>query len=201
MTTPSPAAGNPSADAPVWEPAPEFDATGDVPVVEAVPAAVSKPQVRVRARRPNSTSALLVIGALIAFGGVGFAVGHATSSGQTDTTTTQNGDLAQFGPNASGIPGAGLRGGFGGAATVTGTVVSVAADSITVKLSTGETVTIATGSATAYHNQTAGSSTDLAAGQTVQVQTSGGANAGPNASASPGAQTTRTATDVTITSK
>ena len=201
MTTPTAAAGTTSADAPVWEPAPEFDASEDVAVVEAAPASVSKPQLRVRARRTNSTSALLVIGALVAFGGVGFAVGHATASGQTGTTTTQNGDTAQFGPNASGIPGDGVRGGFGGAATVTGTVVSVAADSITVKLSTGATVTIATGSATAYHNQTAGSSTDLAAGQTVQVQTSGGANGGPNVSASPGTQTTRTATDVTITSK
>lgn len=60
--------------------------------------------------------------------------------------------------------------------------------------------TVATGSATTYHNQTAGSSSDLAAGQTVQVQTSGGSSAAPNASASPGTQTTRTATDVTITS-
>jgi hypothetical protein len=201
MTTPTAATGTASAYAPVWEPAPELNFAEDVSDAKAAPAAVSKPQVQARARRPNSTSALLVIGALIAFGGVGFAVGHATSSGQTGTSTTQNGDLAQFGPNASGLPGGGLRGGLGGAATVTGTVVSVAADSITVKLSTGETVTIATGSATAYHNQTAGSSTDLAAGQTVQVQTSGGANAGPNAGASPGAQTARTATDVTITSK
>jgi hypothetical protein len=117
-----------------------------------------------------------------------------------------NSTSALLGPNASGPPDGGLRGGFG-AATVTGTVVSVARDSITVKLASGQTVTVATGSSTTYHNQTAGSGTDLAAGQTVQVQTSGGTNPGANASASPnasagsGTQTTRTATDVTITSK
>jgi len=200
MTTPTAAAGTAPADAPVWEPAPELDATEDGASSEVAPVPVSKPQLRARSRRTNSTSALLVIAALIAFGGVGFAVGHATSSGSTGTTT-QDGNAAHFGPNASGIPGDGLRGGLGGAATVTGTVVSVAADSITVQLASGSTVTIATGSSTTYHNQTAGSSTDLATGQTVQVQTSGGANAGPSASASAGTQTTRTATDVTITSK
>ncbi|MGD0018965.1 MAG: hypothetical protein ABSD62_06885 [Candidatus Limnocylindrales bacterium] len=200
MTTPNAAAGTGAAELPVWTPAIELAADEDVPAGEVEPARVSKPHPRLRPRSTNSTSILLVIGALVAFGGVGFAVGHATS-GQTSSTTQGGTTSDQFGPNASGIPGDVVRGGFGGDATVTGTVVSVATDSITVKLANGSTVTIATGSSTTYHNQTAGSSTDLAAGQTVQVQTSGGADAGPNASASPGTQTTRTATDVTITSK
>ena len=202
MITPKPAGGTNLADPPVWEPPTMLDEADEVPSVELEPAVVTQPRVRVRPRRANSTSTLLVIAALVAFGGVGFAVGHATSGSQAGTT--QNGAAGQL-ADASGLPGGpngdGLRGGLAGAATVTGTVVSVSTDSITVKLASGETVTVATGSATTYHNQTAGSSTDLAAGQTVQVQTSGGTVAGPNASASPGTGTTRTATDVTITSK
>lgn len=200
MTTSQASSASGSAESPVWSPALEPDAEEEVAGSEVEPTPVSAPNARLRPRRTNSTSALLVIGALIAFGGVGFAVGHATS-GSTGTTTQNDNANGGFGPNASGNPGDGLRGGFGGAATVSGTVVSVATDSITVKLASGDTVTVATSSSTTYHNQTAGSSTDLAAGQTVQVQTSGGGNAGPNASASPGTQTTRTATDVTITSK
>lgn len=201
MTTLNAAAGTATAEPPVWDPAVELGAAEEVASNEVGPAPVSKARVRVPQRRTNSTSALLVIAALVAFGGVGFAVGHVTTSGQTGATSQNGNTSGQFGPNASEIPGAGLRGGFGGAATVTGTIVSVSTDSITVKLASGQTVTVATGSSTTYHNQTSGSSTDLAVGQTVQVQTSGGTNAGSSASASPGTQTTRTATDVTITSK
>jgi hypothetical protein len=201
MNTPFVAAGTGSAEPPVWAPGLEQDAADEAPEIEVVTAPISRSTARNRPRRANSTSALLVVAALVAFGGVGFAVGHATASGQA-AASTQNGNAAagQFGPNASGPPDGGLRGGFG-AATVTGTVISVATDSITVKLASGQTVTVATGSSTTYHNQTAGSSTDLAAGQTVQVQTSNGTNPDANASASPGTQTTRTATEVTITSK
>ena len=215
MNTPTRPAGIEASDPPVWSPAfanesaagaedagngPE--AAGMAPAIELVKAPLSRAAVRVPQRRTNSVTGLLIVAALVAAGGVSFAVGHATAGGQT-STTSQNGDAnglpAGF-PNASGAPGfGGGPGGFGGAAAVTGTVVSVAADSITVKLASGQTVTVATGSSTTYHNQTSGSSTDLAAGQTVQVQTSGGVPTGASASASPGSQTTRTATDVTIT--
>jgi hypothetical protein len=198
MTTPKPASGTGAPEQPVWEPALDQDPAEEAASGEVGPAPVTKPRARVGPRRVSSVTVMLVVSALIAVGGIGFAVGHSTTSGQTGATT-QDGNAGRLGPNASGIPADGQRGGFGGVATVTGTVVSVSADSITVKLADGSTVTVATGSSTTYHNQTAGSSTDLAAGQTVQVQTSGGTNGGPNASASPGTQTTRTATDVTIT--
>jgi hypothetical protein len=193
-----------AAEPPVWGPENELDAAEEVTFPDAAPAAapapVSKTHVSTPARRGNSTSLLLVAAALIAVGGVGFAVGHATTNGQT--ATAQNGDVngisGQFAA-PSGIPGGGEPGGIGGAAAITGTVASVSADSITVQLASGATVTLATGSSTTYHNQTSGSSSDLAAGQTVQVQTSGGAAPGANASASAGTPTTRTATDVTIT--
>lgn len=161
-------------------------------------------------RRSDSVTVLLGISALIAIGGIGFAAGHVTGSG--GSSTAQNGADA-FGPNASGGPGgfggvrpdaSGVPGIGGGVASVSGTVVSVGTDSFTVKLASGETVTIATGSSTTYHNQTSGSSTDLTSGETVLVQTSVGSAASPNANAgaSTGTQTvSRTATDVTIAAK
>ena len=93
-----------------------------------------------------------------------------------------------------------------GATTVSGTVVSVSADSMTLKLANGQTVQIATGSSTTYHGQSSAASTDVTTGATVTVQTTvgtaAGSSAGTNAVASPGAANdTRTATDVTITTK
>jgi hypothetical protein len=82
---------------------------------------------------------------------------------------------------------------------VTGTVVSVSGSSMTIQLTDGQTVQIAIGSSTTYHNQTAATSSNVAAGDSVQVQVSGGndgANAGASSAASSG---TRTATDVTVT--
>ena len=198
MNSTNSASGSGAAEPPVWEPARAADPAGEVEMAEIEPVPVTRSQVRARPpRRSGSTTALLVVALLVAFGGVGFAVGHATAGQSSATNQNDNFAPGQF-PGASGIPGGGFGGGLGGG-TVTGTVVSVAADSITVKLSSGSTVTVATGASTTYHNQTSGSSTDLAAGQTVQVQTSGGGGAVPNASASPGTQTSRTATDVTIT--
>ena len=197
MNNTSSASGSGAAEPPVWEPALKTEAADEVELAEVAQTPVARAQVRARPpRRSGSTTALLVVAALVAFGGVGFAIGHATGGQSSDTTQNGNFDPGQF-PNASGLPGDGLRGGFGGG-TVTGTVVSVSADSITVKLASGSTVTVATGASTTYHNQTAGSSADLSAGQTVQVQTAGG-GAAPNASASPSTGNNRTATDVTIT--
>ena len=204
MITPEDAAGKGAPELPVWQPEHDPGAVEEAAAVETAPAPVPRARAGVPVRRGSAptrrvgtTTSLFIVAALVAVGGVGFAAGHLTGSGQTGT---QGGNFAAFRADASGAPGAAARADLSGTVTITGTVVSVSADSITLKLADGTTETIATGSSTTYHNQTAGSSSDLAAGQTVQVQTSGGANAAPNASASPGTQTTRTATDVTITS-
>jgi hypothetical protein len=164
---------------------------------------------RAPARRNRSTSVLLMLSALVALGGVGFAVGRVTSNGSSANNQTNNGvpgfggangsfDPGQFGPNASGAPD--LRG-VSGAGTVSGTVESVTADSMTVRLADGQTVTISLGSSTTYHGQTAATSSDVTTGSTVVVQTTGGSTSGASASASPSTGSSgRTATDVTITS-
>jgi len=208
MTLERKSPSGPSAGgAPVWDPT--AVTAGDQAAPEtpaAASAALTKP--RVAPRRANATTnALLAIGAIVAMGGLGFAAGRFTTPAASDTG---NGNGGAPVANASGAPGGpgdgGGRGGFGGSVMVSGTVVSVGTDSFTVKLASGQTVTIATGSSTTYHSQTSGSSTDLTAGKTVQVQTTGGSGGGPNANSSgaPAASGsagtgTRTATDVTIT--
>ena len=213
---------------PVWQPQPRvepIDQAEEVPAEEpegddaATELAIeprSHAARRAPARRANSVTALLVISAMVALGGVAFAVGRVTSTGQSGTGQAAAGvangqndqiGVSGFGPNASGAPGlalAGRAGGFGGGSgTISGTVMSVTPGSITIQESTGQTVTVSTGSSTAYNTQVAAASSDVTTGATVLIQTtttSAAAAAGsPSASASPGTTIARTATSVTIT--
>lgn len=214
-----------SADEPAGSPeevrAPDEEPFAQAEAEQGSLAGTQAPAIAAATRRPvrartSSATVLLAISALIALGGIGFAVGRATSTGQTGTGASNgaadgNAGFGQLGPNASGVPGdfgGRALGGGQGASTVTGTVVSVSAGSITLQLADGQTVQIATGSSTTYHSQTSATGTDVATGDTVIVQTTTGAAAGSSpgtnagASASPAANTgTRTATDVTITAK
>jgi hypothetical protein len=216
-----------SEEVPVWQPemlhAEPLNAMDDAALDDAAPgepAADAAPPSDLptgrldRARRAGSVSALLVISAMVALGGVTFAVGRATSPGGSGTGLTNNGAIGQngvpaFGANASGAlnfarggPDDGVR---LGAATVTGTVMSVTSTSMTIQEPNGRTVTVATGSSTTYHSQTSATSSDVTTGATVVVQTSGTGvvpNSGSaSASASPGTAGAGTASDVTITSK
>jgi hypothetical protein len=209
-----------AADAPVWQPdlAPAATPDRDETAAGAANTSDEVPLVRgpVRARRAGSTTALLAIAAMVALGGIGFAVGRATAPDRSGTVTTNaataNGvpvqgaapsGAAALGAIPSGLAG-GLddRGGPGvdgrlddGAPTITGTVVSVSSSSMTIKLATGQTVTVATGSSTVYHAQTTAASTDVTAGASVVVQTSAAT------STTAGAAGSRTATNVIITAR
>ena len=105
-----------------------------------------------------------------------------------------------------------------GGLSISGTVDSIGADSVTIKTSTGNTITVGLNSSTTYHQQADATSSDVTAGKTVILQLSGGGfgrgngNAGgPNASPGTGAGngnanggtangglTLGTATDVTV---
>jgi len=85
MITPEAAPGKGAAEPPVWEPARDLGAPEEVAPIEIAPALHSKTRPGGPARRTSSTTALIVVAALVAFGGVGFAVGHLTGSGQTGT--------------------------------------------------------------------------------------------------------------------
>ncbi len=222
MTTPSETAPSWQPQLPETEPIAETGVdpqlaplgTPETPAAQEAPEAQgAMPAVRRQgvARRVNSSGLLLAISALIALGGIGFAVGRVTASQTGTGQSDANAFSGQFGggPNASGFPGdlgGAARAGVLGATTLSGTVVSVSADSITVELESGQTVQIATGSSTTYHGQSSAASTDVTTGATVTVQTTVGAAAGSspgtNAGAGPGAVNgTRTATDVTITAR
>lgn len=207
-SAPQTAAADGTDDAsPVWAPPlPQTDPL--IPSAEVVGPATAAATARPgHARRAGSVAALLVIGAIVAACGIGFAAGRATSTGQTGTGVAGTGQTGGGAPAGLGV---GLGpGGFDARAlgidvAVTGTVVSVTSGSITIKLADGQTTTIATGASTTYHEQNSTTSASVAAGETVSVKVSGssGRPNDLNPAASPGAVAgAQTAADVTITSK
>jgi len=171
----------------------------------------------VRPRRSGAgmlVNALLGIALVVAVGGVAFAAGRATAPATTAAAgrTGLGGQGGQgFAPNASGAPGRGQGfgggGGFGGAVSVQGTVEAIDGSSITIKLASGQTVTLGLNGDTTYHKQAAASATDVATGSTVIVQVQGrgfggqgrpGASAAPGSSAAPAAGGFGTAGSITV---
>jgi hypothetical protein len=146
-------------------------------------------------RGSRAVSTLLLVAAFAAVGGIGFAAGRMTATGQTGANSQYGNMDGQFrpgmgdmGPLASGLPDDLNRMGMN--ATVSGTVVSISSSEITLKLANGNKVTIAIGSSTTYHTQSVASSSDVTAGDTVQVSVTG---AGANSAG------TQTASDIVIT--
>jgi hypothetical protein len=171
------------------------------------------PGLKVRpAKRDSSTMILLLIAGMVAIGGVAFAAGRLTASPAAAAAASNrlgvgNGgggftrpSLAPGETFNAGAFGGGLgRGGAGGlSGGVTGTVQSIDGSTLTLMLSTGSTVTIDLSGSTTYHNETAGSSSDVKVGSKVQVQinTAAAASGTPNPSAS--GERTLTASDILV---
>jgi hypothetical protein len=149
----------------------------------AAPAAPQAPVVAPPARRRSGSSmlvnVLLGFALVVAVGGVAFAAGRATApastgNGRFGANGANGGFGGNFGPNASGAPNRGFGGGFGGAISIQGKVTAVAADSITIQLPSGQSVTIPTSDQTTYHSQTSASASDVTSGSDVIVQVAGG---------------------------
>jgi hypothetical protein len=155
-------------------------------------------------------NAILAIALVVAVGGVAFAVGRATAPAATATGRTgfgANGQGFPGGPNASGAPG-GFNGGFGaGGISIQGTVTAVSADSITLQIAGGQSLTIPLNASTTYATRTPATAAAVTSGSTVIVQLEGGRGAfgngnggqggGPNASGAPG-RTLGPASNVTV---
>jgi preprotein translocase subunit YajC len=175
-------------------------------------AVASKP-----AKQDKTTIALLLVAALVAIGGIGFAAGRVTAG---STAPANNGGLTgrgggtggfvrpslapgqtfDAGQFAGGNGGVGRNGGIAGG--VTGTVVSVDGSTMTVKLANGTTVTVDLSGSTTYHTATSATSGDVKAGAqvTVSIDTAALVGETPNPSASGGlGGRTITAKDVLIT--
>ena len=168
---------------------------------------------------------LLGVAAIVAIGGVAFAIGRSTAPASA-TGFPGNGTFrGNFGngaipngaiPNASGAPGFGNGTGRalglgGGGVTVKGTVKAVNGDTMTITTASGQTVDVKTSGDTAYHQQTAATATDVTVGTGVSIQVDFGGfgrgqgangNGGPAGSGTTGngtaASPTLTATDVTV---
>jgi hypothetical protein len=138
---------------------------------------------------------LLGLALVVAVGGVAFAAGRATApasaaaAGRTGFGQGGAGGQGFGGPAASGAPGRGFGGGGGaGAISIQGTVEAIDGSSMTIKLPSGQTVTIGLNGSTTYHSQTAATASDVTNGSSVivQIQGRGGAGGGqPSASGAP----------------
>jgi hypothetical protein len=148
------------------------------------------------AKQDRTTMMLLLVAALVAVGGIGFALGHITAPGASAAAANPSGgpggfagrnfpslapgqtfDTSQFGGGAGGRVGVG-----GVSGGVTGTVQSITATTITIQEANGSTVTIDLTGNTTYHSETAASASQVKTGTsvTVQIDTSALASQSPN---------------------
>ena len=147
-------------------------------------------------KHSNTGGYLLTLAAVIAVGGLAFAVGRVTAPAAAANTGTASGfGQGGFGqgsfasPNGSFVPGQGgaADGGFALRALATeATVTAVAADHLTIEIGTsGQTIDVKTDAATTYHTQQAASASAVTAGSKVLLQFNA-ATAGAAASPAPG---------------
>jgi len=159
-------------------------------------------------KQDRTTTALFMVGALVAIGGIGFAVGHATAPAASSALDTTNGsaafDRGNFpslapGQTFGGLPalGAGLGGALGSG--ISGTVQSISGTTLTILEANGSTVTIDLAGSTTYHGQASAGSGDVKVGSTVTVQTSIAAQSGASPDPAASGGRTLTAKDVLIT--
>jgi hypothetical protein len=161
------------------------DAGGPAVDVPVAPLAVTRRPMR----RRGVVDVVLVVAAVFAIGGIGFAAGRVTAPA-AQATTGRFGGGGQLpgaignggtngGTNAQGGTGQrGLGGAFGGAGfTITGQVTELTSDHLTLKLSSGQTIQIPVDSTTAYHTQAVATASDVTTGSTVEVQVSRGTSA------------------------
>ncbi len=167
---------------PVYPAAPE---PYQQPVIQPVKAAPPK--------RSNAGGLLLGVAAVIAIGGLAFAVGRLTAPTSTNSVAgaaafgnagAANGGFGagrSFDPNGNG-------GAFARRALTTGaTVTAVGPDSLTIQIGTGgQTIQVKTDSSTTYHTQQPATAGAVTAGSKVLLQFNAPTTtAVPNASGAP----------------
>jgi uncharacterized membrane protein len=168
---------------------PSFPAQPVVPVPQRTP--LVKPRSSTRL-----LNAVLVVAAVVAVGGVSFAVGRNTApvAPASARGNFPGGNFTGGFPGASLAPGetaapgdfprGGFGGGFGGGVTILGTVTSVTGDTLTVTTAAGQAVQFSLTSDTGYHSQADATVSDVKPGATVEVQLELGVAVGrPTASA------------------
>ncbi len=116
----------------------------------------------------NKPMILGAIAGLIIGGGGGYAIGAKTAAPSGGQNVGQNG--SQFGSNRTGTNGATNRNRFGaGGGVVTGSVLSLDASSMSVKMRDGSTRVVLYSPTTQVFTSTEGKTTDVAVGKNVMV--------------------------------
>jgi hypothetical protein len=166
------------------------------PVTPAAP--LPAPAAAPARRRSSRALDLALAGAaVLAIGGVAFAIGRATAPASAATAFAPGGVITRPGGSFDPGTGPGPRLAFGGGLTVDGTVTAIDADSITVKTPNGTEMTFDIDGSTAYRQATDATAADVAVGDDVAVKV---ANDGPISAPLASAETPRlSASDVTIT--
>jgi hypothetical protein len=148
------------------------------------------PVVRIQPRKASSVWLNVVLGlaALVAVGGIAFAIGRSTAPAATGGAGAGNfpglgGNFpgGSFAPDASG----GLGGAFtrGGGFNLSGTVESITGDTLTLKTANGQTLEFSLGADTTYASKTPATAADVKPGSKVEVQLRAVGNGQPQASA------------------
>ncbi len=177
----------PVAQQGAYAPPPDF-AGAQLPPAPPLASVIAKP----KSSTGRGTTLLMGLAAAIAIGGLAFAAGRMTAPAAASTGRGGG----QFGGNGTGqVPGgtgggAGFGGrGLGGGVSVKGTVTAISADSVTVKLASGASVTIPLNSSTTYHTASPSSAGAVAVGSDVSVtpgaRTPNAASPDPNATPRP----------------
>jgi hypothetical protein len=185
-------------DEPIAAPAPEAAPIAVAAPAAPPPATPTPEPVVLPKRRSRWLDLVLGFAVVVAVGGIAFGVGRLTAptasafgaNGQGRTFTGGRGPNASLAPGET--PGPGFRGGFGGALSLQGTVTEIAADHISIKLDSGQTVQVPLDTSTAYHRETAAGSSDVKADTRVVVRFQPGGAGGVRTGQLP------TASDVTI---
>ncbi len=126
----------------------------------------------------NVMSVVLVVAALVAVGGLAFAIGRATAPAATSSGAIGAAGPGTVGTGANGLPDrASVPGAFGalgsGELTLRGTVEALSATNLTLKLADGSTVEILLDDTTTYHRQADAASSDVTTGSSVLVGVAG----------------------------
>jgi hypothetical protein len=186
----------PAAPATSPAPAPGAPSAPTAPVAPVAPVMAVAP----RAKSGGVLNLLLVGAAILAVGGVAFAIGRSTAPASTFPLVGSI-DGGPIRPAGSFAPGAGGPRGLvsTGGLAIDGTVTAVDADSLTLTLDNGDEMTFALDGDTTYHQATDATPADVAIGDDVSVKVDGGSRI-TSASDGSGGSTTPdlTAGDVTV---
>jgi hypothetical protein len=163
-------------------PPPTPAASTPAPTAAPLASVIAKP----KSSSSRGTSLLLGLAAAIAIGGLAFAAGRLTAPAATVTAGRGTGQFpgngtGQLPGNGQGFPG---RSDVFGGTTLKGTVEAITADSVTLKLASGTSITIPLDASTKYHTSTPSSADAVRVGSEVSVSP-GARTANPDATRDP----------------